>query len=260
MTAGNGRPTGMRAIAPAFRSSLRARPVRAATCRVLVAALALALGSALAPPGRAAETPKKDEKDCAAEVAARVQRRYEGVHDLSARFEQTTQRATLGDGAAGSLTSRGHVVFAKPGRMRWSYEEPEPSLVVSDGETLWIYDPRAAEVQKLPLGAGYLSGAGLQFLLGSGRLTDEFQVSAQECGRKVVVLVLTPRSDAQYEHLELRVDRATGAVQETTAVDLFGNRTTVAFSDVRENAKPKASFFHFEPPAGTRVITLPASP
>ena len=52
----------------------------------------------------------------------------------------------------------GAVEFAKPGKMRWSYEAPEPSLVVSDGETLWIYDPTRDEVAEaagrrgLPLG------------------------------------------------------------------------------------------------------------
>jgi len=57
--------------------------------------------------------------------------------------------------------TRGRVVFAKPGRMRWVYESPEPSLVVSDGETLWIYDPAAREAQRLPVTQGYLTGAAL---------------------------------------------------------------------------------------------------
>ena len=29
----------------------------------------------------------------------------------------------------------------KPGRMRWDYEKPEKKLMVSDGSTLWVYEP-----------------------------------------------------------------------------------------------------------------------
>ena len=70
--------------------------------------------------------------------------------------------------AAEVAPSRGRVEFAKPGRMRCEYEAPEPSLVVSDGKTLWIYDPTAKEVQVLAGRAGLPLGGGVQFLLGEG--------------------------------------------------------------------------------------------
>jgi outer membrane lipoprotein carrier protein len=118
----------------------------------LVAAFVAASGAAAA------------DADCASEIAG-ASSATEKVRDLAAHFEQTTQRVALGGGAGDALVASGEVVFAKPGKMRWSYASPEPSLVVSDGTTLWIYDPRASEAQKLPLGEGYLSAAGVQFLL-----------------------------------------------------------------------------------------------
>jgi chaperone LolA len=218
--------------------------------RLLLAALVFAV----APPSQAAEA------DCASDVAGRVQRRYEKVHDLSAHFEQTTQRVSLGKDSSDALVAKGEVVFAKPGKMRWSYTSPEPSLVVSDGSTLWVYDPQAREVQKLPLGQGYLSAAGVQFLLGAGKLQEEFRVSASGCGAPIVTLGLAPKHEAQYERLEMRVDRKSGVVRETTVDDLFGNRTTIAFDELRENTRPAADLFGFSPPEGVRVITLPSSP
>jgi chaperone LolA len=218
--------------------------------RFLLAALVLVL----APSARAAEP------SCADEVADRVQRHYEKVRDLAARFEQTTQRVSLGSAAGDALVAKGEVVFAKPGKMRWSYTSPEPSLVVSDGATLWVYDPQAREVQQLPLGEGHLSAAGVQFLLGAGKLRDEFHVSTSDCGGTAVMLALTPRREAQYESLEMRVDRASGVARETTVVDLFGNRTTIAFDELRENTDPSADLFTFTPPTGVRVISVPSSP
>jgi len=223
-------------------------PTRCA--RLLLSAVALIV----APVAKAAES------DCASDVASRVQRRYEKVEDLAAHFEQTTQRVSLGNAPSDALVAKGEVVFAKPGKMRWSYASPEPSLVVSDGATLWVYDPQAREVQKLPLGEGHLSAAGVQFLLGAGKLQDEFRVSASKCGEPTVTLALVPRREAQYESLEMRVDRESGVVRETTVVDLFGNRTTIAFDELRENTRPSADLFSFTPPAGVRVISLPGSP
>ena len=53
------------------------------------------------------------------------------------------------------------------GRMRWTYVAPEPSLVVSDGKQLWIYDPVNREAQHLTVTAAYLSGAALSFVITS---------------------------------------------------------------------------------------------
>lgn len=218
--------------------------------------LVLALVCALAwMPAVARATAKGD--GCAAEVAARVQRRYDGVRDLRGHFEQRTERASLGGKPEDALVARGEVLFAKPGKMRWRYEAPEPSLVVSDGKTLWVFDEQAREVQKLPLAEGYLSAAGVQFLLGDGKLSDEFRIAARGCDAPVVTLALTPLRPSHFESLELGVDAKTAIVAETTVVDLFGNRTRVTFEDLRENTGPDATLFRFEPPAGVRVIEVP---
>jgi len=237
------------------RSPPRRSFVRSAL--LLATLLLLAPTARSSPPGQGEAAP---DAACADAVARRVQQHYDGIRDLRAHFVQTSERVALGSSAAASLQSRGEVVFAKPGRMRWSYQSPAPSLVVSDGRTLWIYDPQAHEVQQLPLGPGYLSGAAIQFLLGEGKLLDEFEVQAHGCGGDEVQLVLLPRRDAEYERLELRADARTGAVRETAVVDLLGNRTTIALSDLRANSKPDPALFRFDPPAGTRVLSLPPAP
>lgn len=195
---------------------------------------------------------------CAGPIAVRIQRHYETVRDLTARFEQRTETAALGGAASRALLGRGTVVFAKPGRMRWSYEEPEPSLVVSDGESVWIYDPEAGEAQHLQMVGDFLSGAAIQFLLGRGDLLKEFRVTAEDCGASPVLLRLQPRQDAPYEWLEVRADPATGRISETRVSDLLGNVTHVRFSEIRSNEDPDLRLFQFEPPEGVRVLELPA--
>ncbi len=201
------------------------------------------------------------EGDCAEAVALRVQAHYADVRDLGARFAQTTRSVVFGGAPAGvEETARGEVVFARPARMRWVYESPEPSVVVSDGETLWIFDPVANEVQVLPVGGRFLSGAAIQLLIGQSRILDVFSARARACGGETADLVLVPREEAAYERLELRVEAETGAVLQTAVLDLFGNRTEVAFESMQTNQDPPDELFRFEPPEGARVLVLQPVP
>jgi outer membrane lipoprotein carrier protein len=221
------------------------------------AAIAGALALLLVPrPGAAAEPAAEAGADCGSRIAERVQERYDGVRDLRAHFTQESRNAAFGGASREEVTS-GSVWFAKPGRMRWEYESPEPSLVVSDGQTLWIYDPVAREAQRLPVDRGFLSAAAIQFLLGSGRLADTFAIRGLECGAERTRLELLPREEATYERIELEVETATGWIRETLVVDLFGNETRVRFTDLVANEGIDADRFRFVAPEGVRVLTLP---
>ncbi len=236
------------------------------TARLLIASL---IASVLANEAVADDPPAPsgdrgassgEAPDCAAEVAARVQSHYDSVSDFRARFGQVTQSVTLGSATLGSdAPSAGVVQLAKPGKMRWSYETPTPSLVVSDGKTLWLYDPAAGEVQRLPVTQGYLTGAALAFLLGDGKLAESFEIRAVDCepdDAGTLLLELTPREPASYQQLGMRVLRADGSILESEVVDLFGNRTRISFSEVETNLSPADSVFVFEVPEGVMAIDL----
>ena len=215
-------------------------------------ALALVTGSVARADG-------EEPQECARAIAARVQARYDGVEDIEARFSQRSRSVALG-GAAQDFEASGVAIFAKPGRMRWTYEKPDPSLVVSDGQTLWIYDPAAREVQEFPVGEGFLSGTAVQFLLGEGRILEAFEVHAEQCTGETVRLLLRPRQDATYELLELLVAPETGDVRGTAVVDLFGNRTDVAFESLRLNRHPEPARFRFAAEPGVRVLRATQAP
>lgn len=209
---------------------------------------------------------------CAEKVAATVQTHYDGVRDFSAEFEQTTRSVLFG--AAGgelSVPVRGEVVFAKPGKMRWTYTDPEPSLVVSDGKTLWLYSPKQKEAQRLPVTGGYLTGAALEFLLGDGNLLASFDVTSEVCpyhpveddaGNQVpletIELELTPKQPSSYEKLGITARPTSGEVVATRVVDLFGNETRIAFRKIERNRNPSPETFVFVPGEDVDVIDLAA--
>lgn len=198
--------------------------------------------------------------DCPqAEVTlAVIQRRYDGINDLSANFEQETRSVVLAD-TDDRETSRGRVLLAKPGRMRWAYDEPDASFVISDGKTVWVHDVAASQVTQMPMGEGYLAGAALDFLFGEGRIEESFRASTAGCGTRGTRLELLPREAASFERLSLTVRPGDGLVTATSITDLFGNQTAIRFSDIRLNQSPPAEAFQFEPPEGAEVIDLSTS-
>ena len=221
----------------------------------LCAGLTLA-SFAFAAAAGADAVPEPTTESCRDATASAVQKRYEGVRDLRARFVQTTRPVRIGAGPTVPSVSRGSVVLAKPGKMRWTYDSPEPSVVISDGKTLWLYDPSFREAQKLPAGEGFLSGAAAQFLLGAGDMRRDFEVTAVSCQPERVELELVPKAPASYEKLFLEVDPRKGDVRATRVVDLLGNIAEVAFEDLAFNQTPADATFQFDPPEGVKVIEL----
>jgi outer membrane lipoprotein carrier protein len=207
----------------------------------------------------------EEESACEAgtgEATARlIQTRYEGIHDIRANFAQTNESATFGGEALMSPERKtGEVLFAKPGKMRWTYQTPEKSVVVSNGSTLWIYDVEAQSVTRLQVTSGFLSGAALQFLLGDGVILQSFDVRASRCEARRVSLDLVPKTDATYERLGLVADPGTGEVLATSVLDLFGNLTRIEFSEIQTNLGLGQEAFEFEPPEGVEVIEYDGSP
>ena len=98
--------------------------------RALLIALAAcaALGGQLV--GRAADS-------TAPELAAALQRKYDGIRDFSADFTHAYEGGVLHK----QITERGHLLVKKPGKMRWDYAAPEQKQFVSDGVKMYSYIP-----------------------------------------------------------------------------------------------------------------------
>ena len=95
--------------------------------------LVFAAAPAPAAPAAPAGVPPLDK------VIARIQERYDSAADYRAKFTQKYTYAATGR----ERVSTGQVLIKKPGRMRWNYESPEPSLWLATGSTFWMYEPEA---------------------------------------------------------------------------------------------------------------------
>jgi len=187
---------------------------------------------------------------------AAVQARYDAVRDLRARFVQTS---TSGAFAEPSI-SKGTVVVQRPGRIRWSYDPPDGRVIVLDGESIRIYSPEDRQLQIAPLREGGVSPTALSFLMGGGRLAEEFRArlaAPRADGDPAGLgLELVPLDDSGFESLVLWLDPKTFDLRESVLVDLFGNRTRLELSGAQYDSGVEADAFRLEVPEDTDIIDL----
>ncbi len=198
------------------------------------------------------------------ETARRVQQTYDQTRDLTARFTQEATSVALGR----TRTAAGRVSLRKPGKMRWDYEGKggrPGQVLVSDGRTLWIYNPDDKTVLKDEVG-GALERTPLAFLMGLGELTRDFEVGRSPADLTLgrpgdVLLALRPKqSIAALQELYLAVDPKRALVTAALIADPFGNRTRLAFEDIRTNTGVPESRFTFTVPPGVQVVSPPRLP
>ena len=190
----------------------------------------------------------------AAQVVERMQLFYNTTTDYEADFLQTYFNKLFNS----YQRSRGKVYFKKPGRMRWEYAAPERKLFVSDGRTMWAYEPEANQAFQQSLRDSQLPTA-LSFLTGQGNLANEFDfrlIPAQTYGfRQGHVVELRPKvANPQYARLVLFVDGQSFQVTRSLVIDQAGNRNKMEFSNARQNTGVADSRFSFTPPQGVRII------
>jgi outer membrane lipoprotein carrier protein len=200
--------------------------------------------------GTATVTPVVD----LAQIIARMQKRYDQAKDFRASFSQTYSRAIM----KRVTVSTGRVVFKKSGRMRWDYETPEPRMFLSNGQVLWLFEPTEKQAFKQDLKSSQLPAA-LAFLMGKGKLTDEFEVtlvSGSKHGRpRDVVLSLRPKQpQTTYQSILFVVDSKEYLVRESILVDAQGNTNHFVFDDLKVNTKVDDALFKWSPPIGIRVV------
>jgi outer membrane lipoprotein carrier protein len=155
-------------------------------------------------------------------------------------------------------TSHGRVVFAKPGKMDWQYEDPKDNRVVSDGMRIKIYEAANKQMYEQPVDKSQYPAA-LSFLTGTGRLADAFDFELFP-GEEMkfpggFVLVGTPKqATPSYSKVLFYVDSATSQVRRVMVIDGQGNRNRFDFINPRINEPVTAAEFQFTPPSGTSIV------
>ena len=186
--------------------------------------------------------PVAEEKD----LLRLIQKQYQSIRSFSGRFIQTSHRV---DTETGPKKAEGLVSYKRPGKMRWLYEAPEEQLLVTNGQTMWLYDPllENVTVQKLQK---ITEGTALSFLLGLGNLQADFihrEISKNLLsGQDGLIVELEPnKSTANLAFIQLNVHPETYNLQTIALMDQQDNYRTIQLMNMKYNLEIEDNFFEF---------------
>ena len=191
----------------------------------------------------------------APELAAALQRKYDGVKDFSADFAHAYEGGVLRK----QITERGKLQIKKPGKMRWEYVAPEQKLFVSDGVKMYSYIKQDKQVIVSDIPAADEATTPTLFLAGKGSLTRDFTPSLVDApagsppGSQGLKLVPKARQ-REYDWLTLVVDPVGLAIRGLVTVDAQGGTSSFSFTNLKENVGVADKAFEFKMPRGVDVV------
>jgi len=147
----------------------------------------------------------------------------------------------------------GSMLFARPGKFRWSYETPYQQLIVGDGEYVWFYDQDLEQVtvRKLDLTLGSTPAA---LLAGGKTIEQDFDLQEIEAQGELEWLEAIPKSEeTSFELIRLGFSHA-GELREMILRDNLGQFTWLIFSQAEQNPELPDTLFQFTTPAGVDII------
>ena len=202
-------------------------------------ALTALLSMASGGPGAAAGPPQPDERarihSARAEDASAVLRSLEkagqALKTMKADFLETKVLVLLND----KQETRGDVMLQVPGRLRWNYTSPQPSVMLIKDGAFARYIPKSKQVFRgaargeADLLVGFGPGAA-----GLGR-KYEVTLAGQETvdGTPAWMLDLKPRAgEGLFSGIRLWVDEARSIPVQTRLTEPTGDYTTIRFEKV----------------------------
>jgi outer membrane lipoprotein carrier protein len=192
------------------------------------------------------------------EVLEKIQEKYEKHADFQADFIQEAVIRSLGR----KQRAEGVVYFKKPGKMHWKYHQPTKQQIISDGQTLWNYQPENRQVIVSRTTQAFQSRTPSTFLAGLGNLRKDFQSRFLEepAPGTPYSLELTPLEiQGGVEKLFILADPAAFHIVRAKIQDAMGNTTQIDFSRIAFDNNLADSLFTFVPPQGVEVFTLPGA-
>ncbi len=182
-----------------------------------------------------------------------IQKQYDATDSFEARFVQKSYLKILGQ----SQQAQGTVAIKKPGKMKWDYKAPDPQILVSNDQALWLYLPDEQQVTKMKVQSIYSSNTPALFLAGRGKLTQSFTIKKVTEKDEIYLVELIPRNKAQnLAKMVLLADKNNFQIIGSRVYDNLGNKTEMIFSDIRNNLALDEATFQFEVPKGVELIDL----
>jgi outer membrane lipoprotein carrier protein len=175
------------------------------------------------------------------------------VVTLQAEFEQVLLDAS------GQVAERltGTLEIQRPGRFRWTYEEPYEQWLVADGLNIWSYDVDLEQVT-VKAQQDALSNTPALLLGGSADALEQFDYRGSYFEEATHWVRLHPHdADSGFARVELGF--LDGVLHRMVFFDNLEQTTLIALREVRANEPIVSTRFEFAVPEGVDVVGTPST-
>ena len=183
-----------------------------------------------------------------ADGIASLKKFYKETHAMRADFYQlvTNRKGQKIQEVSGQMQ------LQRPNKFRWDYKKPFEQQIISDGTSVWLYDPELAQVTVRELSKA-LGASPAALLAGEDSLDKNFKlVTAYRKGNLEWVSTNPKDSEAGFSKISLGFKGE--LLQEMDMIDSFGHQTKIVFSNLQHNPAIEAKACLFKPPKGVDVV------
>ena len=177
-----------------------------------------------------------------------IQRLRDLLQPISSLSSQFKQRIIDADGFELQV-SEGLFEVARPNKLRWIVKQPMAQQVISDGITLWVYDPDLEQVIIQPSDKDIAASPAILFSGDLDSLDSVYFIEQPAEGS----FLLTPKQEGSlFSSTLIQFDGAKPSVIVLT--DTLGQITRISFTALKLNPPISADQFVFAIPQGIDVI------
>lgn len=183
------------------------------------------------------------------QAAAQLRKQLDAMNTLQGDFVQTTYDKA----GVEQERSSGNFMLMRPGKFYWKTLEPMPQLLVSNNQTIWLYDPDLETVNIREFTDDLRETPALLLSADIEQLRKNFSVARDQKDTSAEKYTLTPKvTDGMFQHLIL-VFKA-GQLTEFAIQDSLGQLTRCVLSNVQRNKPLPEENFFFVPPEGVEIL------
>jgi len=147
---------------------------------------------------------------------------------------------------------KGQMALKRPGMFNWHTDAPLEQLLVSNGETVWLYDPDLEQVTVQKLDERLTHTPALLLSGDVSKISEHFDITVQEDGDQRRFILKPKGADSLFDSLQLSFRR--DLISEMQLIDNSGQRTSIHFTGVQMNRVLIGTTFEFDIPPATDVI------
>jgi outer membrane lipoprotein carrier protein len=205
-------------------------------------------------PGVAALAGTQQVSKPVQEYVARLESSYRDVKTMRAEFTQTYVAGGR------SRVESGTVYFARGGRMRWDYREPEEKLFLSDGKKIMLYVPAEKQLTRSMVKSSDDARVPFRLMLSRlnlrrvfGRIEFADPATKPQAGNQILRALPKHEDEESFQEVLFEL---TPDFDIRKLVIRYPDHSAMefTFNTISRNVQINPTLFQFNPPAGTEVI------